>query len=71
MTETKYEKIKRNMADCADAMEYLYNTTDENSEFFQAVADAWLLFMQAKMEVEKLIYEQAAQFPQGTPTPHT
>lgn len=66
---SKYEKIKQNMADCAIAMEYLYNETDENSDFFEPVADAWILFMQAKKEVEKLLAEIDAQFPPDTPTP--
>ena len=55
------------------SLEYIYNNCDENSEFFEMVSDARLMFFQAKRAAENLLQQLPAECPSAldTPTPRS
>jgi len=48
-------KIREEMQWTHQALQYIYNNCDEESEFFEMVSDAWLLFNQARKDMETLL----------------
>ena len=56
---------------CEQAMNWLYNNCDENSEFFEAVSDAWLFFNQAKRAIEALnLLDESSKGAEAPPDTH-
>lgn len=55
------------------SLDYIYNNCDENSEFFEMVSDARLMFFQAKRAAENLLQQLPADDPshQDTQIPHS
>ena len=55
------------------SLDYIYNNCDENSEFFEMVSDARLMFFQAKRAAENLLQQlpEESLSDQDTPKPRT
>ena len=49
--------IREQMGWVSHALQYTYDNCDENSEFFEMVCDARLLFMQANKGLENLLQQ--------------
>ena len=65
--------IREQMGWVSHALQYTYDNCDENSEFFEMVCDARLLFMQANKGLENLLQLLPVESlsDQDTPTPRT
>lgn len=55
--------IREQMGWVSHALQYTYDNCDENSEFFEMVCDARLLFMQANKGLENLLQQLPADDP--------
>ena len=64
--------IREQMGWVSHALQYTYDNCDENSEFFEMVCDARLLFMQANKELENLLQQLPVDdpSPQDSQIPH-
>ena len=49
------QRIREEMQWTSQAIEYIYKNCDEESEFFEMISDAWLLFNQARRGMENLL----------------
>ncbi len=70
---SKLEELRQNMEWTMEAIQYIYDNCDENSEFFEMACDARLLFIQAKRGLENLLQqlEQDDLSRQDTPIPRS
>ena len=62
--------IKKKMRDCHTAIQWAYDNCDENSEFFEAISDAWLLFNQANRAVESYLEDEQRRGVASPPDTH-
>lgn len=69
---SEIEELRQNMSWAMEALQYIYNNCDENSEFFEMVCDARLFFMQANMGLENLLRQLPVELlvDPNKPTPH-
>ena len=71
--EKQIATIREQMGWLSHALQYTYDNCDENSEFFEMVCDARLLFIQANKGLENLLQQipSESQVAPDTPTPRT
>ena len=65
--------IREQMGWVSHALQYTFDNCEEDSDFFEMVSDAKIIFFQLSMEVENLLKQlpEESIFDQGTPTPRT
>jgi len=59
--EEKIEFVLKNVDGTFDAIKYIYDNCDENSEFGEMIFDAYLLFSQTRTAIHAFVLDSSSE----------